>query len=256
MKLPLWFEIGSLTILCLILLADLILAFRRPHEPSPKEAGAWVTFYVSLALVFGGVMWLLVDHQYAGEFIAGWLTEYSLSLDNLFVFILILAKMRVPRKYQQSVLMVGIVIALILRAIFILVGVTLIEHFTWVFFIFGAWLLWVAIGQLRPSEEETEEGLKENAIIRLLRKRFPLSSEYDGSRLRTRVDGRWMLTPMLLVFLSIGTTDLMFALDSIPAIFGLTDSAFIVFTANIFALMGLRQLYFLLGGLINKLTYL
>jgi tellurite resistance protein TerC len=251
-ELPLWFEVGSLVVLGLILFADLLLVVKRPHEPSMKEAGSWVGFYVGLALVFAVLLWLLVDQHFATEFVAGWLTEYSLSLDNLFVFILIMSQMKVPRRYQQQVLMVGIVIALLLRAVFILLGAQLIENFSWVFYIFGAWLLYVAIGQLRSEEEASTD----NFMIRALRKVVPISSTYDENRLTTVIDSRRHFTPMVIVFFTIGTTDLLFALDSIPAIFGLTQSAFIVFTANIFALMGLRQLYFLLGGLLQRLIYL
>lgn len=250
--LPLWFEIVSLAVIGLILLVDLLLVAKRPHEPSVREAGAWVAFYVGLALVFGVLLWFLADHRFATEFVAGWLTEYSLSLDNLFVFILIMSQLRVPRVYQQQVLMVGIVVALVLRAVFIVLGAKLIDNFSWVFYIFGAWLLYVAVGQLRPSEEVAAE----SRVVRLVGKLVPISGEFDGNRLTTLIDGRRHLTPMLVVFLTIGATDLLFALDSIPAIFGLTRSAFIVLTANIFALMGLRQLYFLLGGLLRRLVYL
>lgn len=252
MELPLWFEVGSLAGLGLILFADLLLVLKRPHEPSMQEAGIWVAFYVGLALFFGVLLWLFADHHFATEFVAGWLTEYSLSLDNLFVFILIMSQMKVPRRYQQQVLMVGIVIALLLRAVFILLGARLIANFSWVFYIFGGWLLYVAVGQLRPDGE----GAAENVVVRTVRKVVPISGNFDENRLTTVIDGRRHLTVMVVVFLTIGTTDLLFALDSIPAIFGLTQSAFIVFTANIFALMGLRQLYFLLGGLLQRLVYL
>nr|WP_196837272.1 TerC family protein [Zhihengliuella flava] len=249
------FQIGSLTILGLILLFDLLYVVKRPHEPSMKEAGLWVGFYVTLALVFAGLMFWQAGPDYGKEFIAGWVTEYSLSVDNLFVFIIIMARFSVPRKYQQEVLMFGIIIALILRGIFILIGATVIEHFTWVFYIFGIFLLWTAWHQLKDDGEDEEEGANNGLIARMTRK-MPFSDEYDGNKLRTVVDGRKVFTPMVMVFITIGMTDLMFAIDSIPAIFGLTQSAFIVFTANIFALMGLRQLYFLLGGLMDRLIYL
>ncbi|GHD01512.1 TerC family protein [Zhihengliuella salsuginis] len=249
------FEAVSLTVLGLILLFDLLYVVKRPHEPSMKEAGLWVGFYVTLALVFAGLMYWQAGPKYGQEFVAGWITEYSLSVDNLFVFIIIMARFSVPRKYQQEVLMFGIIIALILRGIFILVGATLIEHFTWVFYIFGAFLLWTAWHQLKDEGEDEEAGANNGLVARLTRK-LPISDSYDGNKLRTTVDGRKMFTPMVMVFITIGMTDLMFAIDSIPAIFGLTQSAFIVFTANIFALMGLRQLYFLLGGLMDRLIYL
>jgi tellurite resistance protein TerC len=254
LQLPLWFEITSITVLILIVIADLVLAYKRPHIPSTRESSLWVGFYVALALIFAVLMFLFAGAEHAGQFIAGWLTEYSLSIDNLFVFVIIMARFSVPRKYQQEVLMVGIVIALVLRGIFILLGAQLIEHFSWIFYIFGAFLLYTAIQQAFQNSEEMDE--RESGIIRLLRKRIPISTDFEGSKLRTVVDGKRMFTPIIVVFIAIGTTDLVFALDSIPAIFGITTSAFIVFTANVFALMGLRQLYFLLGDLIEKLVYL
>ena len=253
-ELPLWFEIGSFVALGLILAIDLLMVLKRPHEPSMKEAGLWVTFYVALALVFAGAMFAFTGPEFGGQFIAGWVTEYSLSIDNLFVFIIIMARFSVPRKYQQEVLMVGIIIALILRGIFIMLGAIVIEQFSWVFYIFGAFLLWTAWKQAQDEGEDEED--KENPLIARIRRILPMSEKFDEGKLRTVVDGKKVFTPMLIVFVTIGMTDLLFAVDSIPAIFGLTQSAFIVFTANIFALMGLRQLYFLLGGLMNRLIYL
>ena len=253
-ELPVWFEIGSFVVLGIILAIDLLLVLKRPHEPSMKEAGLWVSFYIALALLFAGAMFAFTGPEYGGQFIAGWVTEYSLSIDNLFVFIIIMARFSVPRKYQQEVLMVGIIIALILRGIFILLGALVIEQFSWVFYIFGAFLLWTAWKQAQDDGHDEED--KENPLIARIRKVLPMSEKYDGGKLRTVVDGKKVFTPMLIVFVTIGLTDLLFAVDSIPAIFGLTQSAFIVFTANIFALMGLRQLYFLLGGLMTRLIYL
>lgn len=254
LQLPLWFEITSIVIVIVIVIADLVLAFKRPHIPSTRESSLWVGFYVLLAIVFAVLMFFFAGAEPAGQFIAGWLTEYSLSIDNLFVFVIIMARFSVPRKYQQEVLMVGIIIALVLRGIFILLGASLIQNFSWIFYIFGAFLLYTAFGQAFHGREEMEE--KESGIIRLLRKRISISNEFDGARIRTVIDGKKVFTPIIVVFIAIGTTDLVFALDSIPAIFGITTSAFIVFTANVFALMGLRQLYFLLGDLIDKLVYL
>ncbi|MHA7245399.1 TerC family protein [Arthrobacter tecti] len=254
LELPLAFEIGTFVVLGLVLLFDLLLVVKRPHEPSMKEAGLWVAFYVGLALIFAVLMFAFTGPEFGGQFVAGWVTEYSLSIDNLFVFIIIMARFSVPRKYQQEVLMVGIIIALILRGIFILLGAALISNFSWIFYIFGAFLLWTAYHQAKDSGEEEED--KENKIIAKLRGVLPMSEHYDGNKIRTVVNGKKVFTPMLIVFITIGLTDLMFAVDSIPAIFGLTESPFIVFTANLFALMGLRQLYFLLGGLMTRLVYL
>ncbi|MBK4346260.1 TerC family protein [Lacisediminihabitans changchengi] len=254
LQLPIAFEITTIVVLILIVIADLVLAYKRPHIPSTKESSLWVGFYVLLALIFAVLMFVFAGADHAGQFVAGWLTEYSLSIDNLFVFVIIMARFSVPRKYQQEVLMVGIIIALVLRAIFIILGAQLIEHFSWIFYIFGAFLLYTAIRQAFENSDEMED--KESGVIRLLRKRVPITDEFDGAKLRTVIDGKKVLTPMIIVFLAIGSTDLIFALDSIPAIFGITQSAFIVFTANVFALMGLRQLYFLLGDLIDKLVYL
>ena len=255
LALPVWFEIGSMVVLLLILTADLLIVIRRPHVPTLKECAVWVGFYVGLALVFAVLMLVIGDAEHASQFIAGWLTEYSLSIDNLFVFVIIMARFSVPAKLQQEVLMIGIVIALILRGIFIVLGAQLIENFSWIFYLFGAFLLVTAYRQVFSRQPE-EQGTKDNFFIRLVRRRVRLTNTFDGSKLRTVVDGHRMFTPMLIVFLAIGSTDLLFALDSIPAIFGITESPFIVFTANIFALMGLRQLYFLLGGLLKRLHYL
>ncbi|EPR76778.1 Integral membrane protein TerC [Leifsonia rubra CMS 76R] len=252
--LPIWFEVTSLSVLLIILTADLILAYKRPHIPSTRESALWVGFYVGLALIFALMMSLLGDVEQAGQFIAGWVTEYSLSIDNLFVFVIIMARFSVPRKYQQEVLMVGILIALALRGIFILLGAQLIENFSFIFYIFGAFLLYTAIRQVFEKHDEMEE--TESGIIRFLRKRIAMTPDFDGAKLHTVIDGKKVFTPILVVFIALGLTDLVFAIDSIPAIFGITTDPFIVFTANIFALMGLRQLYFLLGDLIDKLVYL
>ena len=252
--LPLWFEVGSLVVLLLILAADLLIIFKRPHIPSPRESALWVSFYVALALVFALLMLLIGDAEHAGQFLAGWLTEYSLSIDNLFVFVIIMARFAVPRKYQQEVLMVGIVLALVFRGIFIVLGAGLIASFSWIFYLFGAFLLWTAFNQAFLSHDD--EGETDSWFVRFARRHLKVSDRYEGNKLRTTVAGRRMFTPLIIVFLALGTTDVLFALDSIPAIFGITQSPFIVFTANVFALMGLRQLYFLLGHLLDKLVYL
>ena len=253
LELPLAFEVASLVILTIILVADLAIVYMRPHVPSIREATLWVVFYVGLALVFALLMLIVGGGEHAGQFLAGWLTEYSLSIDNLFVFVLIMARFSVPRTYQQEVLMAGIIIALVLRGIFILLGAQLIENFSWIFYIFGAFLIYTAIRQAVGSEGDDAS---ENSLVRYLRRHIRISPNFDGSKIRTTIDGQRFFTPLLIVLIAIGTSDLIFALDSIPAIFGITHSPFIVFTANVFALMGLRQLYFLLGGLLERLEYL
>jgi tellurite resistance protein TerC len=248
------FEIGAMSIMVLVILADLALAYLRPHVPSARESAIWIACYVALAAVFAGVLVIYGGANASGQFVAGWLTEYSLSIDNLFVFVIIMGRFAVPRQQQQGVLMLGIIIALALRGLFILLGVALISHFEWIFYVFGAFLLYTAVQQLLSSRTRDEE--QESRVIRFLRRVIPITQRYDGSHVTIRKDGKRMLTPILVVILAIGTTDLVFALDSIPAVFGITQNAFLVFSANLFALMGLRQLYFLLGHLIDKLAYL
>jgi tellurite resistance protein TerC len=251
---PAWLESGSLVAMVAVIVADLLLAYRRPRTPSARESVIWISFYVALALGFAGLLLAVSGGNTAGQFVAGWLTEYSLSVDNLFVFVIIMARFSVPSSLQQSVLMVGIIIALVLRGLFILLGVALIEHVSWIFYLFGAFLLYTAVQQLLSGRRDDED--EGSGVIRFLQRRIPITQHFEGSHLTTRVDGRRQLTPMLVVFIAIGVIDLIFALDSIPAVFGITQDAFLVFAANIFALMGLRQLYFLLGKLINRLAYL
>lgn len=252
--LPIWFEIWSMVILTLILIADVLIIFKRPHIPSAKESTAWVVFYALLAIAFGGVIAWLGNAEAASQFYAGWLTEYSLSVDNLFVFVIIMSRFSVPKKYQQEVLMVGVVMALVLRGLFIIAGAALIQTFSAIFYIFGAFLIYTAYHQAFRTEDDDEES--ESKLIVMLRKRITVAKDFDGAKIRTVVDGKKVFTPMIVVFTAIALTDVMFAFDSIPAIFGITTDAFIVFAANVFALMGLRQLYFLLGGLLDKLEYL
>ncbi|KAB1145756.1 TerC family protein [Micromonospora sp. DT46] len=247
---------GTLVALTGILLVDLLIVGRRPHEPSVRESSLWVGFYVALALIFGGGVWLASGASAAGQFYTGWLTEYSLSVDNLFVFVIIMARFGVPRQYQQKVLLIGIVLALVMRGGFIAAGAALISQFSFVFYIFGAFLIYTAINLARQGEPDEDE-FSENLLIRWSRKALPISRDYDGAKLTTHTaKGKRIFTPMLIVMIAIGTTDLIFALDSIPAIFGITQEPYLVFTANVFALMGLRQLYFLLGGLLSRLIYL
>ncbi|MFZ0530253.1 MAG: TerC family protein [Propionicimonas sp.] len=247
----------TIAVLTAVLAVDLLIIGRRPHEPSMKEAGIAIGVFSGLAVLFGvgvGYWW---GPQYAAEFFAGWLTEYSLSVDNLFIFVLIMANLRVPRPLQQFALMVGIVLALIFRGIFIAVGAAAIEQFSWIFFLFGAFLIYTAVklfGSYRHHDEEAE--VTENAVMRWAKRVFPSSDEFHGTRLSIVEGGKRLMTPMFFVVVALGTTDLLFALDSIPAIYGLTQEPYLVFTANVFALMGLRQLYFLIGGLLQRLVYL
>ncbi len=243
----------TLILLAVFVVVDLFVIGRRPHVPSTKECVQHIAFFVVAALLFGGVLWLISGPQPAIEFYSGWLTEYSLSIDNLFVFVIIMGQFAVPRQLQKYVLSVGIAIALVLRGVFILVGVTLIDRFTWIFFIFGVFLLYTSFKVARGQDEG---GYKENRLVGSLRRVMRISDAYDGERLTVKRDGVTYFTPMLIVFLAIGTTDVMFAFDSIPAIFGLTHDPFIVFTSNVFALLGLQQLYFLLGAMLDKLAYL
>jgi tellurite resistance protein TerC len=258
---PMWFEITAYASMVAILLFDLYLVVRRPHVPSTRESALWITFYVSLAIVFGLIVWGVANSsglngsELSLQFFAGWLTEYSLSADNVFVFLIIMSQFRVPKQMQQELLMLGIVLALVFRAIFIMLGAALLESYSWLFYLFGAYLVFVAIQQLREKDEHGSG--EDNAVMTWLKKVLRVHPEWRATdRWRTMVNGQRFLTPAILVLVSLGTIDLIFALDSIPAIFGITTSPFLVFSTNIFALMGLRQLYFLLGDLIDRLHYL
>jgi len=242
-----------------LLVFDFFAHVRTPHAPSFSESARWSIFYVVLALVFGVVVGTAWGWDFGTEYFAGYVTEKSLSVDNLFVFLIIMTKFAVPREYQQKVLLVGVAIALVLRTVFILLGAAAIEQFSWVFYIFGAFLVYTAVKLARehhdpdhPEDEKVGEGV----AVRMLKRFVPTTEEYHGDRLTVRIDGKRVLTPMLVVMVSIGATDVLFALDSIPAIYGLTQEPYIVFTANAFALLGLRQLYFLIGGLLDRLVYL
>ena len=250
---------GILALVAIGLVAlDFLGHARRPHPPTAAEAARWTLFYVGLAAIFGVGIWLTNGWLYAQEFYAGWAMEWSLSVDNLFVFILILKAFRVPRENQQEALLFGIVIALLLRLVFILLGAALVARFSWVFFIFGVWLLWTAFSQVKETATGggDDEEYEENAFIRVVRRVLPITDGFIGDRMLYRHGGRTYLTPLFVVVLALGSADLMFAFDSIPAIFGITSQAFLVFACNVFALMGLRQLFFLVDALLGKLVYL
>ena len=250
---------GILALVAIGLVAlDFLGHARRPHPPTAAEAARWTLFYVGLAAIFGLGIWLTNGWLYAQEFYAGWAMEWSLSVDNLFVFILILKAFRVPRDNQQKALLFGIVIALLLRLVFILLGAALVSRFSWVFFIFGVWLLWTAFSQVKETATGggDDEEYEENAFIRVVRRVLPITDGFIGDRMLYRHGGRTYLTPLFVVVLALGSADLMFAFDSIPAIFGITSQAFLVFACNVFALMGLRQLFFLVDALLGKLVYL
>ena len=236
-----------------VLLFDIFVIARRPHEPTFRECAIALSVYVGLAVAFGVWVWFSHGSQYGVEFFAGWLTEYSLSIDNLFIFLIIMASFNVPKKYQQEALLVGIILALIFRGIFIALGAVAIEEFSWVFYIFGAFLVYTAITLARDNDHDDDA---ENAVVKFARNHLTLTDKWDGLKLWVKENGARAMTPMFLVIVALGTTDLLFALDSIPAIYGLTQEPYLVFTANVFALMGLRQLYFLLGDLLKRLVYL
>jgi len=238
-----------------ILIFDVVVIGRRPHEPSRREVTTALSFYIGLAVLFGIGVWHFAGKEYGGEFFAGWLTEYSLSIDNLFIFIVIMSRLSVPRELQQSALLIGIVLALVLRGIFIAVGAAAIQEFSWVFYVFGLFLVVTAVNLVREAGED-EGGYDEPRLVRFARRRLRVSEEWNGARLTVREGGTRLFTPMFIVILTLGMTDLLFALDSIPAIYGLTSEPYLVFTANVFALMGLRQLYFLIGDLLQRLVYL
>jgi tellurite resistance protein TerC len=259
MEVPTWVWYLTVGLMAAVLLFDVFIIARRPHVPSTREVSLSLAFYIGAALLFGLGVWYFTHDQaggkFATEYYAGWLTEYSLSVDNLFIFLLIMARFGVPEKLQQSALLIGIIIAIILRGIFIAVGAAAINQFSWVFYIFGAFLIYTAVKLGKEGETDDEE-YEENRFMKWVEKRFPATDKYDGAKLFTHIDGRKLATPMFIVIMALGTTDLLFALDSIPAIYGLTKEPYLVLTANLFALMGLRQLYFLIGGLLKKLVYL
>ncbi|GAA2750543.1 TerC family protein [Amnibacterium kyonggiense] len=244
-----------LTVLAILglLLFDFFAHVRKAHSPSLREAAVWSGIYVGLALLFGVGVLVVAGPQLGGEYFAGYLTEKALSVDNLFVFVVIMAGFSVPREYQQKVLLFGIVFSLIARTGLIFLGATLIDAFAWIFYLFGAILIVTAVNLLRSKDHDS---VGDNVMVRLARRFLNTTDDYDGDRITTRVDGRRMFTPMMLVMVSIAGTDILFAFDSVPAIYGLTENVYIVFTATAFSLLGLRQLFFLIDGLLDRLIYL
>ncbi|QLQ16993.1 MAG: TerC family protein [Micropruina sp.] len=250
----------TIAVLASILTADVFILGRRAKEPSMKEAAVTIGVFSVMAVVFGLGVWFVSGPRFGAEFFAGWLTEYSLSVDNLFIFVIIMASLRVPRTLQQYALMVGIMLALVFRGVFIGLGAAAIERFSWIFFAFGAFLIYTAIKlyldyRTEDEDEQADEAI-DNLLMRWIKRVLPSTSEFHGTHLTVREAGRRLVTPMLFVIVALGSTDLLFALDSIPAIYGLTQEPYLVFAATVFALMGLRQLYFLIGGLLQRLVYL
>ncbi|TNY36767.1 TerC family protein [Thermomonospora catenispora] len=251
---PGWFWGATIAFIVVLFVFDLFVAVRRPHVVHLREATLWSVFYVAIALAFGGVLWAVSGAAAGTEYFAGWVVEKSLSIDNLFVFVIIFARFTVPEEFQQKVLLFGIAAALSLRCVFIAIGAAAIGMFSWTFLFFGLVLLWTAVQLIRHRNDEPD--VDDNAIVRYARRVLPMTNDFHGGRMVTHESGRRVVTPLLLVFLAIGSTDIMFALDSIPAVFGVTREPFIVFTANAFALLGLRALFFLVEGLLERLVYL
>jgi tellurite resistance protein TerC len=253
MQVTLLIWIITIAVTILFFVYEFFAHVRKPHEPTIGESARWSVFYISLALLFGVGVGMVSGWTFGGEYFAGYLTEKALSIDNLFVFLLVMSAFAVPKIYQQKVLMIGIVIALILRGGFIAIGAALIENLSWIFYLFGALLLVLAYRQAFSSHETDPAN---NRFMRFVRSHLAVTDEYHGDKLTVKKNGKRFVTPMLLTIVAIGFVDLIFAVDSIPAIYGLTNEAYIVFTANAFALMGLRQLFFLIGGLLERLVYL
>lgn len=257
MHVPLYVWLITIAIVVGFIAFDFYAHVRTPHNPTMREAGGWTLFYVVLALLFGGFIWLFWDHERGVEFLSGYVTEKALSVDNLFVFALIIGAFKIPRKYQQKVLLFGIAMALVFRTVFILLGAAVINAWSDVFYLFAIFLLYTAIKTVwDEAVDKPETDPNDMGVIKFLRRFVPISSGYDRDRLTARIDGKRFFTPLAVALVAIGFVDIMFAFDSIPAIFGLTDEPYIVFTANALALMGLRQMYFLLDGLLDRLVYL
>jgi tellurite resistance protein TerC len=258
----LWVWVATIGAMVVILAVDLAIVDHPwskksgPKEFGMKQAAWWAAFYIGIAILFGFGVWYVGGATIAGEYFAGFVTEKSLSVDNLFVFYLIMGSFAVPKKYQHEVLLVGIVIALVMRGIFIAIGAQAINAWSEVFYLFGAFLIYTAVKIVRDhlKKDEEDEDFTNSFAVRMVRKVWPVTDDYHGAHLTVKQNGRRYVTPMLMVIVAIGVTDLVFAVDSIPAIFGLTQDPYIVFTANAFALLGLRQLYFLLAGLMDRLS--
>src|SRR4051812_11018079 len=252
------FFVWALTIAAIVgmLIFDFVGHVRTPHAPTLRESAIWSAVYVAIAVVFGLLVLWFAGAEYGGEYFAGYVTEKSLSVDNLFVFVLITASFGVPRALQQKVLLFGIAFALVLRTVFILVGAAAIENFSWIFYLFGAFLIWTAYAQAKSGGHSSDEDYQENGVLRLVRRVLPTTEDYHSDKLTARVGGKRFITPLFIALIAIGSADILFAVDSIPAIFGLTQETYLVFAANAFALLGLRQLFFLLDGLLDRLVYL
>jgi tellurite resistance protein TerC len=256
MDVPVWVWAVTVGLIVAMLVYDFVGHVRRPHAPTLRESAIWSAAYVGIAIVFGLLVLWFWGPEFGGEYFAGYVTEKSLSVDNLFVFVLIMASFGVPRELQQKVLLLGISFALVLRTVFILVGAAAIANFSWVFYLFGALLIYTAWAQARSGGHGGDEDYRENGVLRFARRHLRTTDEYHGDALSVRIDGTRYLTPLAIALLAIGSADVIFAVDSIPAIFGLTQETFLVFTANAFSLLGLRQLFFLIDGLLDRLVYL
>lgn len=254
MDVSVWAWALTLGAIVAMLAVDLFGHVRKPHAPTLREAALWSAAYVAIALLFGLVVLWGWGAGYAAEYYAGYITEKSLSVDNLFVFVLIMGAFAVPRENQQKALFVGIILALAFRTVFILIGAEMVNNWAWIFYIFGAFLIWTAFSQLRHTPESDEA--KETWLVRIVRRLFRVTDGFHGDRIVVKQGGHWHITPMLMVMVAIGSADILFAIDSIPAIFGLTQEVFLIFAANAFSLLGLRQLFFLIDGLLDRLVYL
>jgi tellurite resistance protein TerC len=244
----------TIAVIVAVLALDLTLGVLRPHAVGFREATAWSLFYIAVAVLFGVVFASIAGWDYGTQYFAGYIVEKSLSVDNLFVFVIIMTTFAVPEKYQQEALTFGIIIALVLRVIFIALGATLLSLFSFMFLIFGLLLIWTAVQLFRHRDEDPS--VDDNALVKVSRRFLPVADDFIGGKLVARLDGRRVVTPLFIVLIAIGSSDLLFALDSIPAVFGVTEEAYIVFVANAFALLGLRALFFLVRGLLDRLVYL